>query len=234
MRQGDTNLQIAVNNWLRKEKKGNDYYTIYTKYFRARTVLKKKLKSEYSSLIGGISPYDDLIKKYAKTINLDWRLLASQIYQESKFNPNAKSWTGASGLLQLLPQTAMAYNVDSTMLNNPEANLMAGTSYLKWLDGVWTQSITDSLERHKFVLASFNVGLGHVIDARNLTDKYGKDPTLWTGNVAEFIQKKSEKKFYSDEVCKHGYCRGSEPYAYVQEVMERYTHYVNLIRRVRQ
>ena len=234
MRQGDTNLKIAVNNWLRKEKKRNDYYTIYTKYFRARTVLKKKLKSEYSSLSGGISPYDDLIKKYAKTINLDWRLLASQIYQESKFNPNAKSWTGASGLLQLLPQTAMAYNVDSTMLNNPEANLMAGTSYLKWLDGVWTQSITDSLERHKFVLASFNVGLGHVIDARNLTDKYGKDPTLWTGNVAEFIQKKSEKKFYSDEVCKHGYCRGSEPYAYVQEVMERYTHYVNLIRRVRQ
>ena len=51
---------------------------------------------------------------------------------------------------------------------------------------------------------------------------------------SEFIQKKSEKKFYSDEVCKHGYCRGSEPYAYVQEVMERYTHYVNLIRRVRQ
>ena len=72
--------------------------------------------------------------------------------------------------------------------------------------------------------------MGHVIDARNLTDKYGKDPTLWTDNVAEFIQKKSEKEFYRDEVCKHGYCRGSEPYAYVQEVMERYAHYVNLIK----
>ena len=230
MRKRDTMLQNAVKDWLRKEKKRNDYYTIYTKYFRARTVLKKKLKSEYSSLSGGISPYDDLIKKYAKTINWDWRLLASQVYQESKFDPNAEAWTGASGLLQLLPQTAQSYKVDSTLLKNPDANLMAGTSYLNWLNEVWSHTITDSLERQKFVLASFNVGLGHVIDARNLAQKYGNDPTLWTGHVAEYILKKSEKEFYSDEVCKHGYCRGSEPYAYVQEIMERYSHYMNLFK----
>jgi len=229
MRKPDTLLLNAVNEWLGNEKKKNDYYTIYTKYFKARTVLKKKLNSEYSSLSGGISPYDDLIKKYADTLGWDWRLLASQIYQESKFDPEAESWTGASGLMQLLPQTALAYQVDSSQIKLPEPNLRAGAGYLKWLDGVWENTITDSLERTKFILASFNVGLGHIIDARNLAQKYGKDPTLWDNNVAEFILKKSKKKYYRDEVCKHGYCRGSEPFAYVQEVMERYGHYVNLI-----
>tara|TARA_B100000508_G_scaffold139987_1_gene139583 strand:- start:9853 stop:11091 length:1239 start_codon:yes stop_codon:yes gene_type:complete len=229
MRKPDTLLLQAVNSWLSKEKKKNDYYTIYTKYFRARTVLKKKLKSEYSSLSGGISPYDDLIKINAAKLDWDWRLLASQIYQESKFDPNAQAWTGATGLLQLLPQTAQAYKVDSSLLKDPAANLNAGTSYLAWLDECWAHTITDSLERIKFVLASFNVGLGHVIDARNLAQKYGKDPAKWDNHVAEYILKKSEKEYYRDEVCKHGYCRGAEPFQYVKEVMERYGHYVNLI-----
>ena len=131
--------------------------------------------------------------------------------------------------MQLLPQTAQAYKVDSNSLNDPESNIKAGTNYLKWLDGVWDHTIVDSSERKKFVLASFNVGLGHIIDARNLATKYGKDPTIWDDNVAFYILKKSEKEFYRDEVCKHGYCRGSEPFAYVQEIMERYGHYVNLI-----
>ncbi|MGB0402699.1 MAG: transporter substrate-binding domain-containing protein [Salibacteraceae bacterium] len=228
-RKSDTSLVSAINKWLSHEKKRNDFYTIYTKYFRARTKLKKKVNSEYSSMSGGISPFDPIIKELSKDIEWDWRLLASQIYQESKFDPNAESWTGASGLMQLLPKTAQAYDVDSTLIFDPKENITAGVNYLKWLDQCWQLTVKDTIERTKFVLASFNVGLGHIIDARNLASKYGKSPQLWDDNVAEFVLLKSEKKYYQDEVCKHGYCRGREPYNYVLEVMNRYDHYTNLL-----
>lgn len=229
LRLPDTALKASINNWLAYEQKRNDFHTIYTKYFKARTKLKKKIESDYSSVKGGISPYDELIKKYAHKLGWDWRLLASQVYQESKFDPNAKSWTGASGLLQLMPKTAKAQGVDSLNMNDPESNLSAGVDYLKWLDGCWAKTIPDSVERIKFVLASFNVGLGHIMDARNLSAKYNANPTVWDKNVAEYILLKSERKYYSDQVCKHGYCRGNEPYRYVQEIFERYRHYENLI-----
>ena len=78
-------------------------------------------------------------------------------------------------------------------------------------------------------LASYNVGLGHIIDAKNLADKYGADPTIWDENVENYVLKKSEAEFYTDEVCKHGYCRGKEPYNYVKNIMEGFEHYKNLI-----
>lgn len=229
LRKNDTVLLSAINEWLAYEKKRNDYYTIYTKYFRARTKLKQKIISDYSSQSGGISPYDDVIKKYSSNLNWDWRLLSAQVYQESKFDPNAVAWTGATGLMQLLPTTAQAYDVDSSLIKDPESNIKAGVSYLKWLDKCWSHTVTDSLERIKFVLASFNVGLGHIIDARNLASKYGDQPDLWDDHVAKYILLKSEPKYYRDEVCKHGYCRGSEPFNYVNSVMNRYGHYLNLI-----
>ena len=228
-RKSDTSLVSAINEWLSHEKKRNDFHTIYTKYFKARTKLKKKVNSEYSSMSGGISPFDPIIKEQSAEINWDWRLLASQIYQESKFDPNARAWTGASGLMQLLPKTAQAYDVDSNLILDPEANIIAGVNYLAWLDQCWQLTVKDSMERKKFVLASFNVGLGHIIDARNLASKYGSSPEIWDNNVAEYVLLKSEKKYYQDEVCKHGYCRGREPYNYVSEVMNRYEHYINLI-----
>ena len=229
VRTTDTALLGDLNAWLARQKRTNDYHTIMTKYFKARTILTKKLTSDYSSIKGGISPYDDQIKKYASNIDWDWRLLASQIYQESKFDQNAEAWTGAKGLLQLLPYTAQAYGIDTSQLANPDSNLLAGTNYLKWIESVWTESIPDSMQRTKFILASFNVGLGHIIDAKNLAAKFGADPTVWDDNVEDYILKKSERAFYADDVCKHGYCRGSEPYNYVREVIERYNHYRNLV-----
>ncbi|UTW62681.1 transporter substrate-binding domain-containing protein [bacterium SCSIO 12741] len=230
MRLPDTNLRNAVNDWIIHAKKTNDFHTIKLKYFKARTKLKTKIESDYSSLSGGkISPYDGFILQYGNELNWDWRLLASQIYQESGFDPNAVAWTGASGLMQLLPTTAATYGVDSTFLLDPESNIRAGTRYLAWINDFWKGSVPDTAERTKFVLASYNVGLGHIIDAKNLAAKYGADPTLWDGNVETYILKKTEREYYTDPVCKHGYCRGSEPYNYVREVMARYRHYQNLI-----
>ena len=150
------------------------------------------------------------------------------IYSESRFNPNAKSWAGAFGIMQLMPVTANKYGVG--MDSSPQAQIVAGIKFLKWLDNYFKKEIPDSTERINFVLASYNVGPGHVEDARALAKKYGKDPNVWFGNVDYFILQKSKPEFYKDPVVKYGYCRGVEPYHYVTEIVNRYNNYKNLIK----
>jgi membrane-bound lytic murein transglycosylase F len=174
---------------------------------------------------GKISPFDDIIKENAQLIGWDWELLASLIYQESHFNPKAKSWAGAFGLMQLMPNTAKRFGVDS--ISSPAQQIAAGVKFLKYLDKQWAKTVKDSVQRQKFVLASYNVGLGHIIDARNLAQKYGANPTVWDNNVEYYIRLKSKPKYYKDEVVKFGYCRGLETYLYVKKVWERYIHYKN-------
>jgi membrane-bound lytic murein transglycosylase F len=175
-----------------------------------------------------ISPYDKLIVRHAKEIGWDWRLLASLIYQESQFNPKAKSWAGASGLMQLMPATAE--NFGAANLEDPIQSLRAGTSYLKWLDKYWEKRVPDKNERLKFIMASYNVGQEHVADAQRLAKKYNKDPEVWDDNVAYFLLQKSSAKYCSDPVVKYGYCRGAEPFEYVNNILARYEHYKKLIK----
>jgi membrane-bound lytic murein transglycosylase F len=165
-------LLDTINYWLDSIKSTEYYAVTYNKYFKNRYAYRKRIKSDLISVKGNnISKYDDLIKEYLPDLKWDWRIVASQIYQESQFNPNAKSWAGAVGLMQLLPSTAEMFGI--TNLYNPETNIKAGIKFLVYLDSHWKESITDSLERIKFILASYNVGLGHIEDAQRLCDKYG-------------------------------------------------------------
>ena len=221
-------LLDAVNAWIREMKQGADYYVIYNKYFKSPKTMLKRVRSDYSSVAGEyISPYDDLIRKAADTIGWDWRLLAAQVYQESKFDADAQSWAGAVGLMQLLPSTGEMYGV--TNMNSPSQSLKAGATYISWLDGIWTKYVPDPEERRKFILASYNAGQGHVLDARRLARKHGKDPERWD-DVAQFLLLKSQPEYYNDPVVKSGYCRGSEPVNYVREVLQRYDRYRQLVR----
>jgi len=230
VRKNSPNLLSAINDWLKKEKKRNDYYTIYDRYFENTKGFKKRINSEYFSLTGGkISKYDDEIKKNALKLNLDWRLLASIIYQESQFKPNTTSWAGASGLMQLMPATAKRFGVED--LSNAHENLEAGVKYLKWLEKYWGKKIPNATERIKFVLASYNIGPGHIVDARSLAEKYNADPNTWYGNVETYLLKKSETKYYNDEVVKLGYARGKETVKYVREILDRYEQYKKFIKK---
>ena len=102
--------------------------------------------------------------------------------------------------------------------------------FIKWLDKRFEKrGISDEQEKIKFVMASYNVGLGHILDARRLAEKNGKDPDKWDNNVDEYILKKSNPKYYKDPVVKYGYCRGSETYNYVYQILDRYEHYKNII-----
>jgi len=226
-RNSSPTLLEAMDTWILENQNTSDFATVYARYFKARSAHKARVTSDYSSLSGGkISEYDELIQSGSTTIGWDWRLIASLIYQESEFKPQAESWTGATGLMQIMPETAEKYDVDS--LSDPTQNIQAGIAHLKWLSDYWYDKIEDEEERVKFVLASYNVGLGHIIDSRRLTDKYGRNDLLWK-DVSHYLKLKSRPAYYNDEVVKHGYCRGSEPIKYVREILTRYDHYKKAI-----
>jgi len=226
-RSNASDLLKTVNSWIQSMKKEADYYVIYNKYYKSPKASLRRVKSTYSSLSSDkISPFDDIFKQAADSLGWDWRLLAAQAYQESKFNVNAESWAGAIGLMQLLPETGELYGVSD--MYDPVQSLQAGTSYLSWLDGIWTKYVPDSDERIKFVLASYNAGQGHVLDARRLAQKFGKNPSNWE-DVSYFLERKSEPDYYNDPVVEAGYCRGSEPVNYVEDILSRYERYKQLV-----
>ena len=218
-------LLKAFNEWLIAFKATEDFAVIHLKYFKARTKHKERVMSEYSSIKGDkLFPYDEVIKREAQRLNWDWKLLTAMIYQESQFVPDAKAWTGASGLMQLIPETAERFGADS--LSGPSENIHAGVSFLLSLNEYWGDRLQDSLEVIKFSLASYNVGLGHVLDAVRLTEKFNSDASQWE-NVAKFLELKSQPEYYKDPVVKHGYCRGSEPVEYVRSIISLWEHYSN-------
>ncbi len=226
IRKNSDSLQQVLNDWIIAMRKTADYYVIYDKYFKSSRI-KRFHRSEFSSLGGGeISPYDELIKQAAEKLGWDWKLLASQVFRESKFDPDAVSWVGAVGLMQVLPTTGAEYGV--TKLEDPEQNLQAAVAHLQWLQNMWLEEVSDRAERRKFILASYNVGHGHVFDAVRLAEKYGEDPENWSA-VSEFLLKKSDPEFYLDSVVQYGYCRGSEPINYVRDIHQTYDNYKTLL-----
>jgi membrane-bound lytic murein transglycosylase F len=203
------------------------YALNYSKYFtnsHSGTIIR----SDYYALNAGrISSWDNIIKVFSDSIKWDWRLLASLICQESRFIPDVKSRAGAYGLMQIMPETGKNLGIDIT--SSPHNNIEAGSRYINRLHSIFDPKIPDENERTKFILASYNAGPGHVIDAMKLAEKNGKNPTIWDDNVAVWLLKKSESKYYTDAVVKNGYFRGKESIAFVNEVLERYEHYKNII-----
>jgi membrane-bound lytic murein transglycosylase F len=228
VRKNAPDLLSHINTWQTQLKRTPTYNVIYRKYFKSPRASLTRLQSDFSSVSGGqLSNYDDLFKIGADSLGWDWRLLAAQAYQESAFDPNSKSWAGAVGLMQLIPETGKRYGANN--LNNPKQNIMAGVKFLQHLDNLWAKTILDKDERIKFVLASYNVGIGHVEDARNLANKYGADPLIWEDNVATYLLNKSKPKYFKDTIVKSGYCRGEEPVNYVRLILTRYDQYKQLL-----
>jgi membrane-bound lytic murein transglycosylase F len=223
VRKNAPQLLESLNGWIQKMKRTTDYYVIYNKYFRSTKASARRNRSEYFTLDGQrISPYDSMIKAAADSIGWEWELLAAQIFKESKFDPQAVSWAGAVGLMQVMPHTAEGYGV--TNLTDPQENLKAAILHLKRLQEMWQDLVRDPDERIKFILGSYNVGQGHLFDARKLVKKYGLDPEKWD-NVAEYLMKKSLPAYYNDPVVEYGYCRGQEPVQYVKSILQTYENY---------
>ncbi len=220
-------LRAELDKWITTFRRTQTYAMLYAKYFR-NSRSNSIVKSDYYSLsTGKISPWDDIIKTYSETINWDWRLLASLICEESRFVPDVKSRVGAYGLMQVMPETGKHFGIDVTA--SPRNNLMAGAKYIGWLHSIFDRKIPDPDERTKFILAAYNAGPGHILDAMKLAEKNGMDPNKWDNNVAVWLLKKSEPQFYNDSVVKNGFFKGKESIAFVNGVLNRYEHYKNII-----
>lgn len=227
LRKNAPQLEAAVNEWV-MEKSGSGYFrTVHAKYYQNRNNNHFRTNSSFSSNGGNkISPYDEMIKKAAEYIGWDWRLLASLVYKESNFDTTAVSVKGAQGLLQLMPVTLARFGVQNP--NDPGESLMGGVNYLKYLDKFWRERIPEHNERIKFILASYNIGQGHVEDAWRLALKYGRNPQNWQ-EVGHFLKLKTKPEFYKDPVVRSGFAKGHVTFEYVEEVLLLYDSYRTLI-----
>lgn len=219
-------LTEEINAWLTQIRKSGKLNYLFRRYFNNHHAVPHQI-SKYTLLKKGtISPYDLLLKKESQRIGWDWRLLAALIFSESQFDPEAESEVGAYGLMQIIPETADHFNV--TDYFRPDSNIYAGVEYLRYLDKYFSAHHIDSTERVKFVLAAYNAGAGHVLDAMRLAEKYGKDPHLWKENVDFYIRHKNKPEYYRDSLAKNGYCNGPQTYHYVNRVLEVYQDYRNM------
>ena len=178
---------------------------------------------------GEISRFDSYFKRYAHTCGWDWRLLAAQSYQESAFDPQAVSYMGAMGLMQLMPQTAQSLGVTSAEVFDPATNIRAATRLISQLDSHYS-GVSHPDERINFILAAYNAGPGHVDDARRLAKKQGLNENVWDENVAAIVLRMSEPDYYNDPEVRHGYFRGSETYTYVLNIRRLWSEYRDKIR----
>lgn len=195
-----------------------------------RTIPRRKVSSPMLDPSRGvISVYDGLFRRYANLCDWDWRLLAAQAYQESAFDPDAVSWMGAQGLMQLMPSTAKMMGVNQSEVFNPESNIRGATKLIKQLNTHYS-SISRSEERINFILAAYNAGSGHVDDARRLAEKNGKNPNIWSGNVDEYVLKMRLPEYYNDPLVRHGYFNGNETYNYVVNIRNRWNEYKQKVR----
>ena len=191
--------------------------------------VRRKVYSPMLNRKGGvISRYDNLFRQYAPLARWDWRLIAAQCYQESTFDPQARSWAGACGLMQIMPKTAEYLGLPMGDIFNPEKNIEAACRYLAELNGKLSD-VRDRQERVNFVLASYNGGILHIRDAMALAEKNGKNKHRWA-DVSQYVLGLAKPQYYNDPVVKYGYMRGSETVDYVQRINARYDEYRGVAR----
>lgn len=213
-------LKQQLDSWIRKKYRGLIYNITYNKYFEKPKNIREH--REYRVQPGKeISPFDDLVRHYAARHGYDWRMITAQMFQESRFDPEAESFAGAKGLMQLLPRTANEFGYSE--LFKPEENIEAGLTYLDWLWERFPEQL-DLEDRIYFTLAAYNAGHGHVHDARRLAARLGKDPNRWFGHVEQAMLKLSQRKYARQ--ARFGYVRGSEPVKYVRQIRDRYIAYL--------
>ncbi len=223
VRPTSTKLQARLNAWVQKHYRGLAYNVLKRKYFEDAPEVATR-SAERQAEDGTLSPYDAIIQKYAKRYGLDWRLMAAQAYQESRFDPDAKSWVGAIGLFQVMPRTGA--ELGFTDLKDPDKGTHAGIKYMHQLIDRFEDTLPVK-ERVRFALASYNAGRGHVIDARRLAAQKGWDDDRWFGHVEKAMLLLKQPRYARK--ARHGYCRGDEPVQYVSKIQSRYDAYTTLV-----
>ena len=224
VRKSNPALLAALDRYIKEEKRGLFFNLMRKKYFENLRTIAKSRDSLRFDLSGQLSPYDDHVKKFAEYYGQDWRLITAQMYQESRFDPDAVSWVGAQGLMQVMPATGR--QMGFTELHDPEQGIHAGVKYMDHLLDRFDPKLPMESRIH-FALASYNVGYGHLLDARRLAREQGWDPDQWFGHVEKAMLLLAKPAYYNR--ARYGFCRGGQPVHYVANIQQSYEAYVEAL-----
>ena len=220
LRKGDNSLKNALYQWLnRYERSGkmaelNGFYFDFLNIFDYydTKVFQKKLKTT-------LPRYEKYFKYAGKKYHIPWIILAAQAYQESHWNPNAKSFTGVEGMMMLTKNTAKLIKVSNRL--NARESIYGGAKYFAMMRKIFPKEVKGK-NLWALTLATYNVGLGHIYDAQKLARELNKNPNSWN-DLKTVLPLLSHKKYYKN--LKYGYARGLEPVRYVDAIQ----HYHDLI-----
>jgi membrane-bound lytic murein transglycosylase F len=173
-------------------------------------------RTYYRRIQTRLPQYEQLFKEAAEEFGFDWRLLAAISYQESHWDPQAVSSTGVRGLMMLTQVTAQEMNIDNR--EDPTQSIYAGAGYLASMAARLPERINEP-DKTWIALAAYNIGLGHLEDARVLTESDSKNPDLWP-DIKEYLPLLAKKKWYSQT--RYGYARGDEPVRYIENIRRYY------------
>ena len=228
VRAGDKKLLAVVNDFWRREYREVFYNVTFNKYFKNIRNIRSYVYDESRIKLDGsgmISPYDNLVKRYAGIYGFDWCLIVSQMFQESRFNPKARSSVGAKGLLQVMPRTAGEVGLGQR-LEDPETGIHAGVKYLDWVrKNIYPEPSPE--DQVWFALAAYNAGVGHVSDASRLAEQLKLQPNRWFDNVEKAIKLLSKSRYANQS--RYGYVSGEETATYVRQIRDRYGAYLHLV-----
>lgn len=167
-----------------------------------------------------ISPFDRYFRSHADGLSFDWRLLAAMAWKESRFDSTVTSRRGAMGIMQIMPRTAQRLGLDTS--SAVDDHIRAAARYVSRMDTLWMRAVPDREQRLRFVLASYNAGPGHIIDAQRLAGQLGLDPTRWEGHVERAVLLLARPRYFQRPEIKNGYCKGSQVFHYVRGVLAVY------------
>ncbi|HKJ33077.1 MAG TPA: transporter substrate-binding domain-containing protein, partial [Balneolales bacterium] len=231
IRKNSPELKKAMNEYLAKNfklrgldnppKRSAFLNVLRKRYFKNANNMYAFSNPTSSKYSGILSPYDKLIKPIADSMNVNWKMIVAIAAQESKFDPSAKSWAGAVGLMQVSPRFT---EYTPQQLENKKLNVREGIRILK--EQLKHYAYMDSTNQWDFALATYNAGPGHIADARRLVMDQYRNPNKWS-NAARALLMLMKRKYYKN--ARYGFCRGIETVEYVDDIMNRYKMYQTIL-----
>ncbi|MCU4674668.1 membrane-bound lytic murein transglycosylase MltF [Catenovulum sp. 2E275] len=216
-KQKDDSLYALLIDFFGSLHQSGEFARIEDKYFgHVKTFDYVDTRTFIEAIENTLPKYQNWFETYAKQYELDWRLLAAQSYQESHWDPKAKSPTGVRGIMMLTLPTAKQMGVKSRL--HAEDNIKGGARYFSSLHNRIPDRITEP-DRTWFALAAYNIGLGHLEDARKIAQGNGANPDKWH-QVKVYLPLLQKKKYYKNT--RYGYARGNEAVTYVENIRRYY------------
>ena len=206
-------LQSELDDWFDDMQSSGELRRLLDKYYGFVEVFDYvDIRTFIRRIEKRLPKYEPLFRTAAGRHDMDWTLLAAQSYQESHWNPKARSPTGVRGMMMLTQNTARELGVKSRI--DAKQSIEGGAKYLTRLRERLPESVTGP-DRTWLALAAYNIGMGHLYDARQLARELGHDPDRWS-ELAQVLPLLAQKRYYRQ--LKHGYARGYEPVRYVAQI----------------